>query len=128
PALGFDDAGNLHVHKGDRVQGVPSYNARLGATYRFQATDAVSAFVTGNGQWTGSSRGNLVPGTSDYDRPAYFTADASAGVSFDRWQFTLFVKNLTNTQTVLQKPSIQSVTEAYYLRPRTIGVTASADF
>ena len=54
--------------------------------------------------------------------------DLADAVSFDRWQFTLFVKNLTNTQTILQKPSIQSVTEAYYLRPRTIGVTASADF
>jgi iron complex outermembrane recepter protein len=128
PALGFDDAGNLHVRKGDRIQGVPSYNARLGFTYRFQATDAMSAFVSGNGQWTGSSRGNLVPGSTDYDRPSYFTADASAGVSIDRWLVTLFVKNLTNTRTVLQQPSIQSVTEAYYLRPRTIGVTASADF
>jgi iron complex outermembrane receptor protein len=131
PALGFFDPldpSTVHVHKGDRIQGVPSYNARLGLTYRFQATDAMSAFVTGNGQWTGSSRGNLIAGTSDYERPAYFTADASAGVGFDRWQVTLFVKNLTNTQTILQKPSIQSVTEAFYLRPRTIGVTATTDF
>ena len=38
------------------------------------------------------------------------------------------MKNLTNNHTILQKPSVQGVTEAFYLRPRTIGVTASYDF
>jgi iron complex outermembrane recepter protein len=130
PALGFqDDAFTIpNVHKGDRVQAVPRYNARLGFTYRFQATDALNAFVTANGQWTGSSRGNLVPGSTDYERPGYFTADASTGITLDRFQITLFVKNLTNNRTILQQPSIQSVREAFYLRPRTIGITAQADF
>ena len=72
-----------------------------------------------------SSHGSLFRGNTDYLRPSYFTADASAGMSLDRWEFTVFVKNLTNNHTVIQQPSIQSLTEAYYLRPRTIGVTAS---
>jgi hypothetical protein len=40
----------------------------------------------------------------------------------------VFAKNLTNNQRIIQQPSIQGVSEAYYLRPRTIGVTASYDF
>jgi len=36
------------------------------------------------------------------------------------------VKNLTNNHTILQQPSIQSVTEVYPLRPRTIGVHLTA--
>jgi iron complex outermembrane recepter protein len=90
--------------------------------------DLGSAYVRGSGQWTGSSHGSVDPTSTDYQRPSYFTADASAGLSLDRWEFTVFVKNLTNNHTVIQQPSIQSLTEAYYLRPRTIGVTANYEF
>ena len=128
PSLGTDANGDLNVRKGDRVQGVPRYSARLGAEYRFAPMALGNAFVRASGQWTGSSNGTFVRSSSDYQRPGYFTADASAGLGLDRWEFTVFAKNLTNTQTVLQRPSIQSVSEAYYLRPRTIGVTAAYTF
>jgi hypothetical protein len=36
------------------------------------------------------------------------------------------MKNLTNDHTILRQPSIQSVTEVYQLRPRTIGVQLTA--
>jgi hypothetical protein len=36
------------------------------------------------------------------------------------------MKNRTNHHTILQQPSIQSVTEVYQLRPRTIGVQLTA--
>ena len=64
----------------------------------------------------------------DYQRPAYFTADASAGLNLDRWAISVFAKNLTNNQQVIQRPSIQGVDEEYRLRPRTLGVTAAYEF
>ena len=128
PSLGADANGELNVRKGDRVQGVPKYSARLGAEYRFAPMKYGNTFVRASGQWTGSSHGTFIRSSSDYERPGYFTADASAGIGFERWEFTVFAKNLTNTQTVIQRPSIQSVDEAYYLRPRTIGVTAAYTF
>jgi outer membrane receptor protein involved in Fe transport len=131
PALGTVD-GNLgsplNVRKGDPVQGVPRYSARLGFDYRFHPFSSGQAFVRGSGQWTGSSHGTFIRASSDYLRPAYFTADASAGLSFDKWEFTVFAKNLGNNQKIIQRPSIQGVDEALYLRPRTIGVTAAYDF
>ncbi len=128
PSLGADAHGELNVRQGDRVQGVPKYSARLGAEYRFAPMSFGNTFVRASGQWTGSSHGTFIRSSSDYARPGYFTADASAGLGYEHWEFTLFAKNLTNTQTVLQQPSIQSVSEAYYLRPRTIGVTAAYNF
>jgi outer membrane receptor protein involved in Fe transport len=127
PALG-STGGVLNVQKGDYIQGVPKYNAKLGFEYRFNALASASAFVRGNGEWVGPSHGSFVRSSSDYTRPAYFTADASAGMTFDRWEFSVFAKNLSNNNKVIQQPPIQSVTEAYYLRPRTIGVTASYEF
>lgn len=128
PSLGTAPDGSLNVRKGDRVQGVPKYNARLGAEYRFAPVPIGDIFLRAGGQWTGSSHGSFVRSSSDYRRPAYFTADASVGLTVLRWEWTLFAKNLTNNHTALQQPSIQSVNEAYYLRPRTIGVTGQVLF
>lgn len=127
PALGFSDDGGYNVRKGDWVQAVPRYNASLGGDWRFPITQNLGGVLRLSGQWVGKSRGTVIRGETDYDRPSYFTADASAGLNWDRYAVNLFVKNLNNNQTILQKPSIQSVTEAYRLRPRTIGVVFSAD-
>ncbi|TMH31017.1 MAG: TonB-dependent receptor [Betaproteobacteria bacterium] len=127
PALG-SDANGLNVRKGDMVQGVPKYGARLGFEYHFRAMSSGDAFVRGVGVWTGPSHGSFVRSSTDYQRPAYFTADASAGLGLGKWEFTLFVKNIGNYQKPIQQPSVQGVYEALYLRPRTIGATASYDF
>ncbi len=127
PALG-SDANGLNARKGDAIQGVPKYNLALGVEYRFHPIASGDAFVRASGKWVGPSHGTFVRSQTDYQRPSYFTADASTGMTFDRWEFSLFVKNLSNVKKVIQQPSIQSVSEAYYLRPRTIGVTGSYDF
>ncbi|MEJ6021439.1 TonB-dependent receptor [Ramlibacter sp. PS4R-6] len=124
-ALGADSNGVLNARKGDWVQGVPRYNARLGFEYRFYPMTDAQAFVRASGQWTGPSHGTFVREQKDHLRPAYFTADASAGMSWKKWEVSLFVKNLTNNHRIIQQPSIQSVNQALYLRPRTIGVTVS---
>jgi outer membrane receptor protein involved in Fe transport len=126
-ALGTDGAGNFNVRKGDWVEGVPRFNAQLGAEYHFAVSDTMSAVVRANGQWTGRSHGSLFRSDTDYERNGYFKADASAGLSFGRYDLTFFVKNLTNENKVVQQPSVQGVDTAYYLRPRTIGLRFSAE-
>jgi outer membrane receptor protein involved in Fe transport len=126
-ALG-ESQGLPNARKGDLIQGVPKYNAALGFEYRFAAFGSGGAFVRGNGQWVGASRGDLNRDSVDYERPGYFTADASGGVTLDRWEFSAFVKNLLNNDKVIQRPNIQGVDTVYHLRPRTIGLTARYDF
>jgi iron complex outermembrane receptor protein len=128
PAFGQADDGGANIRKGDWVAGVPRATASLGADYHWSVNDSVSAFVRGNGQWTGKSHGTVFRDDPDYARAAYFTADASAGVNWDHWEVTAFVKNLNNNQTQLQHPNVQNVSEVYYMRPRTIGVTANYEF
>ncbi len=127
-AFGSADAGGLNVRKGDWVEGVPRASASLGADYHWAVNDTVNAFVRGNGQWTGKSHGTFLRDDDDFQRAAYFTADASAGVNWDKWEVTAFIKNLNNTHVAIQHPSVQDVSEVYYLRPRTIGVTANYEF
>ena len=128
PYLGSGDDGVLTVRKGDYVQGVPRMSANLGFDYHWALNGDMNAFIRGNGQYTGKSRGQLAHADPDYNRSAYFVADASAGVNFEKWEVTLFVKNLNDNHKAIQNPSIQFVPEAYYLRPRQIGVTVNYEF
>jgi iron complex outermembrane receptor protein len=127
PSLGTTN-GELNVKKGDLVQGVPKYSARLGFEYRFNPMSMGQAFVRGAGQWTGPSHGSFVRDSPDHIRPAYFNADASAGLTYDKWEFTVFAKNILNNKKIIQTPDVQGVFEALYLRPRTIGLTAQYEF
>ena len=116
PSLGSGDDG-LTVRKGDLVQGVPRINAKASFDYHWALTGETNAFVRADGQFTGKSRGQFSHTDPDHDRASYFTVDASAGMNFDKWEFTLFVKNANNNHTAIQRPNVQLVSEAYYPAP-----------
>lgn len=122
----FDEAvPSINVNAGAELQGVPKWNAGLTGDYRFFTGSSVSGFLRGAARWVGGSRGSFDPNNPDYTRTSYKTVDASVGASFDAWELSLFAKNLLNDQTVLQRPFVQFLTEAYRQRPRTIGLLFS---
>ncbi len=112
---------------GARIQGVPEYNAALGAQYNF-ALGERRAFVMGGVQWVGASKGSLNPEQTDYQRPSYHTAHLSAGMSLDRFDLSLFVKNAFDNDTVIQHPQIASIVQGYRVAPRSIGMSLAAKF
>jgi len=124
PDLGADSNGVLNVRKGDHIAGVPEYSFKLGGEYQFRIGD-LDSVVRLNVQRTGKSNGTVVRSDPDHNRPGYTTVDAAWGLTLGRWDLTLNVKNLTNNHTALQHPNIQSTSEAFYLRPRTIGLSLS---
>jgi len=115
----------INVSAGAQLQGVPKWNAALTGEYRFFTNGGLGGFLRGAARWVGSSRGSFDPNNADYSRPSYKTLDASVGATVDNWEYSLFAKNLLNDQTVLQKPYVQFLTEAYRQRPRTIGLSVS---
>ena len=120
------NAGVVGATKGAVIPGVPKFNAALTAQYNFSYTDDVLGYVRATSHWTGSSYGNLNPSNPDYQRPAYASVDASAGASFEKWDFTIYVRNISNSQKIIQRPQVQgTANEAYLLSPRTIGVSMS---
>jgi iron complex outermembrane receptor protein len=114
--------------EGAQVQGVPKYNAAVNARYSFALFGDKSAFVRGGVQWVGPSKGSLNPDLTDYERPAYHTADFSAGMSFDRYELSVFVKNAFDTHTVIQHPQVASIVQGYRVAPRSIGMSLAAKF
>ena len=122
------DNGIVGAVAGARIQGVPEYNGAVGAQYNFAAFGDKRAFVMGGVQWVGSSNGSLNPESTDYQRPSYHTAHLSAGMSFDRFDLSVFVKNALDDDTVIQHPQIASIVQGYRVAPRSIGMSLAAKF
>jgi len=123
------DAGILGAVKGANIPGVPKFNMALTATYNFNLNDDWYGFVRAGAHWTGTSNGGyslLANGEDnpDFHRPSYSTLDASAGLSYGKWDWTIFVKNMGNNQKVIQRPIVQATTdEVYRIEPRSIGIS-----
>ena len=113
---------------GAQIQGVPKYNAAVTAQYNFSMFGDKSAFVLAGVQWVGASRGSLDPDSTDYARPSYHTADLSAGMAFDRYKVSVFVKNALDTDTIIQRPQVASIVQGYRVAPRSIGMSLAAQF
>ncbi len=121
-----DASSDLGSPAGAAIPGVPKYSATLGGEYRFTINEKTDGFARMSAHWTGSSHGpTFNPAKADYLRPAYTTLDASVGANFGEWSFSLYAKNLTNNDKVIQRPNVQFFDEAYRLAPRTIGMTVS---
>ena len=136
---------------GEIVPGVPRYNLDLDARQNFDVSETMSGFFSFDIPWVGQSDGEPIAGNADYRRPSYITLDAALGLDYGRWEFTVFGKNLTNNNKIIQEPDIQGSgvdipgqsgplygfnyrgvlepnTQGFTLRPLTVGMNASLKF
>jgi len=129
---------------GEKVPGVPDFNLTANLKQAVQVNDDVSGFFGISPTWVGASHGDVITSNPDYNRPSYITLDASAGVDFGRWEVTVFGRNLTNNNKIIQRPDIQGSASPEYefdylgvptrnvqgftLRPLTVGMNASLKF
>jgi iron complex outermembrane receptor protein len=118
---------------GQDILFTPKYTASLLANYGWRVTDSVAAFVRGDYEYTGQSYGSFIvpaPGAPNpsYINPAYSVVNLNAGINVGRLEVSLFGKNLLDNKTILQSPSINSVTQGYTLRPMTVGLSFQAKF
>ena len=141
----------IGTYPGDIVPGVPRYSVDFNARQDFVFSDAITGFGYIDTPWVGRSRGVAIAGNSDYNRPSYATIDAVLGLDYSRWEFSLFGKNLTNNNKIIQHPSVQGSgvdiagqspiygfsyrggpllpnTQGFTLRPLTVGVNATYKF
>jgi outer membrane receptor protein involved in Fe transport len=126
------------------VPGVPDFNLSYNAKQSFRINDNIGGFVSIAPNWIGPSHGVVIDTNPDYKRPSYITLDASAGIDFGRWEVTLFGRNLTNNNKIIQRPDIEGSASPIYdfdylgteernlqgftLRPLTVGMNAALRF
>ncbi len=114
---------------GDKLLGTPDWSATLSGQYNMPITDDIEGFFRADWDWTGASHGSApLLGGPDTGRPVYDVFNASLGVTFDKYEFSLFAKNLFNQDKIIQRPSLLSVDEGFTLMPLTVGVAFNANF
>ena len=87
------------------------------------ATPGGRSIALVNYAYTGHSYGSYLVTDTNYYNPSYGVVNASVGYRFGANQLTLYVKNLLNNETIIQRPEINTVTEGYTVHPRTIGLS-----
>jgi outer membrane receptor protein involved in Fe transport len=118
---------------GQDVLYTPNVTSTILANYVWKMTGDMNGFLRGDYEYTGTSYGSFLlpaPGApnSSYIDPAYNVANLSLGASVRQFELSVFAKNLLNNHTILQSPTINSVTMGYTLRPLTVGVAFQAKF
>ncbi len=113
---------------GQDVLNVPKYTFVFSADYDFPINDRMDAFIRGDYDLVGSSKGAFSQTDPAYNEPSYGVLNGSLGMTTGPYEVSLYAKNLTNNQKIIQRPSINFVSEAYTLRPLTVGLRGSMKF
>ena len=137
---GFNDAKftetlpGVLFQSGDRVPQIPRESAQFDADYHFPIGNNMTGFAHADYRYVGNSwstnNSNTNPDTGrvvPLIRPAYRIADLRAGVRYEKTEYALFVKNLTNELANLSDTNAvagQAVGQSRVAvsPPRTIGV------
>jgi len=108
---------------------VPYETLRASVAYDRPLQGDMSLTSRADFSWTGHSYGaynyfNSAAGAPNpnYQNPAYSVLNLSAGITTPRYDVSLYAKNAANNHIIIQRPQINTVSEGYTVRPRTIGL------
>jgi iron complex outermembrane receptor protein len=123
---------------GDPMPFVPHWQATGQAEYDHPLTDRITGYLQGDFAYHGSSFSAFEPttaaqnaaGNGDYDTaiPAYWLLDLKAGVRWDKYDVSVFVRNVANTFAWAGANPNDGGLFVYTAPPRTIGVRVSARY
>jgi iron complex outermembrane receptor protein len=119
---------SLTARVGQDVLNVPKYTFVVSADYDFPLTGEMDAFIRGDYDLVGSSKGAFSENDPAYNEPEYGVLNGSVGVTTGPYEVSLYAKNLTNNDKIIQRPAINFTEEGYTLRPLTVGIHGSMKF
>lgn len=124
------------VPVGSNLIDVPQATANAELSYAATFSDNTRLLAVLDYEFTGRSNGSyqrytatvasgLLPNLN-FNNPSYSVLNANITVSYGRYDFSLYAKNLLNDQTIIQTPEINTVYQGYTVRPRVVGVSFKA--
>jgi len=123
-----DAADGSGASDGSKILYVPESAFTAGLDYEIPILDDKQFFAHADYAYTGKSHGSYSVTNSDYERDAYGIVNATTGVRFNGYEFSLFAKNLLDNDTIIQKPSVLFVRQGLIVTPRTIGLSVYKSF
>lgn len=134
-ALGYADGelkdtlpGIPGSRSGARIPNVPKWTLGASAYYSIPINSALSIELGSNYQFTSSYRSSLLPLNASNRRDPVNTWNASAGVSGQSWEATLFVDNILDDRPVIGTNLRSGVNLHTITRPRTVGLRVRGNF
>jgi outer membrane receptor protein involved in Fe transport len=116
------------VAVGQRLIDVPYQTLTASIQYDYPLAGDMTLTAHGDYDWTGKSNGSYQFGNSNYYNPSYGVLNASVGVETESYDVALYVKNLGDNRTIIQRPELNTVVEGYTMRPLTVGISAKYRF
>jgi iron complex outermembrane receptor protein len=116
---------------------VPGYGYTGSAAYDIKLRNGGTLVGRIDYTYSGSSYGSYQqlnylnsPPTANpnYHNPGYGVLNASLGLTSKTVDLGLYAKNLGNDRKIIQQPEVNTVFEAYTVRPRTVGLTLKVRF
>jgi outer membrane receptor protein involved in Fe transport len=86
---------------GQRINGVPTWEASAGAEYDHDITSKIQGFLSGDFSFTGDSTSADNSAGNPLVRKAYEVGNARAGIRFGSTELAFYINNFTNTKANL---------------------------
>jgi len=123
------DKASFPLVEGSRLAGVPDWSGYLSAQYSFPLAGQ-HGYVRGDFQYVGKSVSDVPDQTGSgpffgaYPQRAYSLVGLRAGISSDRWEAAVYVRNLLDERadTFIRDLGLPDLLTSTVTRPRTIGV------
>ena len=117
---------------GDRLPLSPYLSTTLSANYEWSLSSEWKAFAGGEWHYEGDRMSEYEFGAPRQDLPAYSMVNLRAGLKFQNYTLTAYVKNLGDEKAISsvspETIGVTSALSAVIATPRTIGVTLGAKF
>jgi iron complex outermembrane receptor protein len=133
-----DPVAAVGAQRGDRLPYSPRWAGALMVDYAVPTDGALKPSIGAGLRYTGARQAYYSLPTAgnpgNLELPGYLLLDLRAGLSFDRYQLSLFANNLTDKRAILSattetaNPFTGDGARASIARPRTIGILLGANF
>jgi iron complex outermembrane receptor protein len=125
-------ASALVMADGDRIPFTPEWSSSVDVDYEWTAFGTTNAYVGGGVRYVSDQMSNFAtifdPPPAQIELPSHTVVDLRAGLDFERFDIEVFARNVTDERGPTRMGPTPDSGDAAVLRPRTIGVTLTAEF
>jgi iron complex outermembrane receptor protein len=118
---------NVGATNGQHLLNTPAWTASLNTEYDW-LLGSLQPFIRADYSLIGPAHGSYNVDDAAYNYPRYAITNGSAGINRGNFSASVYVKNMFNDQTIIQRISEELLEQAYVPRPRTVGLQVSAKF
>jgi len=117
---------------GDRLPYAAPFTGSLDAQWTHPVRSGANVFAGGTLQVVSRRRSDFNASFGQTSLPAYTTLDLRAGIEVQHYRLQLFARNITDERGILNYGGVGSTpnggVQLSLIRPRTVGLSLSADF